>query len=53
MLDPLSRPRELPLAARVDHGDTSDFTVYSDRFGGYSGASGREVASQLVSRRHR
>jgi hypothetical protein len=32
---------------------TSDFTVYSDRFGGYSGASGPESVSQVVSRRHR
>ena len=31
---------------------TSDFTVYSDRFGDYSGASGREFVSQVVSRRH-
>ena len=32
---------------------TSDFTVYSDRFGGYSGASGPEFVSQVVSRWHR
>ena len=32
-------------------GATSDFTLYSDRFCDYSGASGREFASQLVSRR--
>jgi hypothetical protein len=32
---------------------TSDFTVYSDCFGGYSGASGPEFVSQVVSRRHR
>jgi hypothetical protein len=32
---------------------TSDFTGYSNRFGGYSGTSGRELVSQVVSRRHR
>ncbi len=32
---------------------TSDFTVYGDCFGGYSGASGPEFVSQVVSRRHR
>jgi hypothetical protein len=32
---------------------TSDFTVYSDCFCGYSGVSGPEFVSQVVSRRHR
>jgi hypothetical protein len=39
-------PSTLTMAA------TSDFTVFSDRFGDYSGVSGREFVSQVVSRRH-
>lgn len=39
------------LLLHIDHGLLP--ATLTDRFGGYSGASGREFVSQVVSRRHR